>query len=359
MMRNVTDDARGFRLGPHNLQFKKPIRISIPYVRSRVSHGDDVGVFYYDDQSLDWARVAMAGRPGRGMLAAETTHFTDFIAATISQPDHPEVASFSTNTRSDLKIGDPLTGMTLIKPPSPSNDGAAHLAYHIDIPPGRQGMEPNLNLVYNSDKGNGLLGVGWDLSFSKIEVDTRFGVPRYDFSTESERYLLDGEELVPVLQGSESANGPLSRLNAREFRHRSEGKFLRISRINLGGDPRFNSYWVTQDRSGTVTFYGVPFDGTKYLWIDAAGGTALWGINSSHDTFGNAVFYEGSANFAGLPVKQLVYTAVQYTYLLPESCLDQPRCVPGCRTQATVSRVTESASTTVPVPMCRAVRAQG
>ena len=295
LMTNVTGDARGYRLGPHNLQFKKPIRITLPYARSRVSAEDDLGVFDYDDQEQVWSRVALAGRPARGSLTAETTHFTDFIAATIAQPDHPSAASFSAQTRSDLKVGDPTTGMTLIQPPSASNDGAAHLSYHIDVPPGRHGMGPNLNLTYNSNGGNGALGVGWDIPFSKIEVDTKFGTPHYDPATESERYLLDGEELVPVLQAGESASSPLPRRDVREFRFRSEGKFLRIKRVFINSgyqpNPLYDTYWTVQDRNGTVTFYGANASDNFYT-IYGDHGTAVWGISGAFDTFGNTVFYE-------------------------------------------------------------------
>ena len=42
--------------------------------------------------------------------------------------------------------------------------GTATYSLPLEIPPGRKGMAPDLDLNYSSKGGNGVLGVGWSLS---------------------------------------------------------------------------------------------------------------------------------------------------------------------------------------------------
>src|SRR5215831_16444837 len=58
--------------------------------------------------------------------------------------------------------------------------GAFTYTYPIAVPPGRHGVQPELNLVYNSQANNGWLGIGWDLSVGSIQRSAKNGVPIYD-----------------------------------------------------------------------------------------------------------------------------------------------------------------------------------
>src|SRR6266404_566613 len=89
--------------------------------------------------------------------------------------------------------------------------GAAAYRIPIRVPPGIAGMAPRLALVYNSQGGNGLLGVGWSfegLSFithcpRTFAQDGVRGAVNYDAN---DRYCLDGQRLILVSGASYGAD---------------------------------------------------------------------------------------------------------------------------------------------------------
>lgn len=86
---------------------------------------------------------------------------------------------------------------------SVSPSGAATYRIPIQVPPGVAGMEPKLELVYNSQGGNGLLGMGWSLSgLSSITRCPRTmatdGVRGGVNLDANDRFCLDGQRLLVV-----------------------------------------------------------------------------------------------------------------------------------------------------------------
>ncbi|MDH5654259.1 MAG: discoidin domain-containing protein, partial [Gammaproteobacteria bacterium] len=202
-MTNVTKGPRkGYRFKPHGKKFKKNIRVEIPFNAAQLRAGqtvNDIKTYYFDEQAGRWVpleRVAVDTKNGK--IISHTDHFTDMINATVVVPESPNPASFNENTIKDIKAADPGAGINLIEPPRAGNRGDANLSYPIEVPPGRNGMQPQLAVSYNSGGGNGWLGMGWDLSVPSVSIDTRWGVPRYDASTETETYMVDGQMLTPV-----------------------------------------------------------------------------------------------------------------------------------------------------------------
>ena len=58
--------------------------------------------------------------------------------------------------------------------------GTGNFTVPIALPPGRNGFQPQLNLVYSTGHGNGPFGLGWNLSVPGVSRKTWKGIPRYD-----------------------------------------------------------------------------------------------------------------------------------------------------------------------------------
>src|SRR5262249_23593408 len=84
-----------------------------------------------------------------------------------------------------------------------SETGAAVYEIPIKVPPGTAGMEPKLSLVYNSQQGNAVLGMGWSLSGLSaitrcprtLAQDGISGNVNYDWD---DRFCLDGQRLIAI-----------------------------------------------------------------------------------------------------------------------------------------------------------------
>ncbi|WP_437316413.1 SpvB/TcaC N-terminal domain-containing protein [Sorangium sp. So ce385] len=280
-MVNVTPGGRAYRFGPHGLRFKKPVRLTLPVDEHAIPPGmtaQHVTGFYFDEALGTWQRVDRAGEAAKGKLASLTDHFTDFINATLAMPDAPGARSFDPSSIKGLALGSPLAGVALVAPPEASSSGSAHLSHPIVVPPGRNGIQPSLAIRYDSEHRNGWLGVGWDLRLSRVEIDTRFGVPTY--ATGEERYALDGSELVRT--------GDVS-VEPQAYRQRVEGRFARILRHGTGPD---SYHWEVTDKSGTTYVYGRSANARLAdPDPDRPSNVFRWYLEEVRDPFGNQMFF--------------------------------------------------------------------
>ena len=304
-MHNVSPAAQAYRFGPLGMMFKKPVKMTVPYDPKQIPTGyseSDVRTFYYDEGTHRWEQVALLGQNERDMVAV-SDHFTDFINATIPMPGHPGTQSENPTSLKDMKLGDPKAQITEIDPPSGSSGGSARLSYPIEVPPGRHGIQPTLALSYDSDRTNtsGWVGVGWDLTLPAIEIDTRFGVPRYDGT---ETYLLDGEALVPIAA------------KPGFYQRRVEGRFDQIQR--LGTDPTSYS-WLVTDKNGTQMTFGANANGASSILVDARPGQPenifKWFLEKQQDATGNfmTMSYVVDSYVNGDTFTQAYPKKIQYT----------------------------------------------
>src|SRR5262245_60033276 len=300
-MANATaGPRRGYRFGPHNTRFGDKITVSLPYDPALIPEGltaDDLKTFFFDDQTGMWQELDRVKVDTKNQVVVSLSdHFTDMINAAVTVPEHAQPLSYNPNSLKDVKAAEPGSGIGLVGPPAADSKGDARLSYPIELPPGRQGMQPSLALAYNSSGGNGWVGLGWELQAPAITVDTRWGVPRYgvvpglDGLRETETYLLDGEQLTPLAHRAEV---PPARASAdKPFHTRVEGQFLRITRH--GGLPT-GHWWEVTDKRGTRYTYGgcaeTSDPATACTLRDGAGNIFRWALREVRDRHGNGMTY--------------------------------------------------------------------
>src|SRR6266704_3007540 len=297
-MTNVTKGSRrGYRYLPHGAKFLQTVAVTMPYDKALVPPGhteDDVTTFYFDDQAGRWIALPRVSVDQTNKVINSTTdHFTDMINAVVTVPDHPQAVSFNPTSMKDIKAADPGAQVNLIEPPKVNNMGDARLSYPIEVPPGRQGLQPQLSINYNSSGGNGWLGVGWELSTPSISIDTRFGVPKYNEAVREETYLFNGQQMVKVAEG--------------EYRLRIAGSFQRIRR---NGTAPNNYWWMVTDKNGMRQIFGG--DANAQLRDPNGRGIFVWHLSRTVDSNGNTVDYEYQ------PKNQPVHNGGEqavYTYL--------------------------------------------
>jgi len=200
-----------------------------------------------------------------------------------------------------------------------SESGAATYSIPIAVPPGTGGIEPKLSLAYNSQGGNGLLGMGWSLGGlsvihrcpKTVAQDGVLGGVNYDAN---DRFCLDGQRLVAI-------NGTYG-ADATEYRTEMES-FSRI--VSYGSQGSGPAYWKVWTKSGQI----IEFGNTDDSRIEAQGKTEamLWSLNKLSDTVGNyftvryiednanGQFYADRIDYTGNDSVGLVpYNSVRFVY---------------------------------------------
>jgi hypothetical protein len=224
--------------------------------------------------------------------------------------------------------------------------GAAQYTIPIAVPPGTAGMAPNLSLVYNSQGGNGLLGVGWSLS--GLSAITRCpktliqdGVKTGVNLDANDVYCLDGRRLVAI-SGTYGANGT-------QYRTERDG-FSQIISYGTSPCPAFMpvsppsktitpapttcpGWFQVKTKSGQIMQFGNTTGNTSNSAILAQGTSAIrvWAVNQISDTKGNYLtvtynndnthgqYYPTQINYTGNPNPNpspalAPYNSVQFVY---------------------------------------------
>lgn len=159
--------------------------------------------------------------------------------------------------------------------------GTGNLTIPLQLPPGRNGLNPSLALRYSTGRGNGVLGLGWYLNLPDIYRKTSRGVPTYDDQRDT-------------FVSSES--GDLAVVNAQTagestYRPVTEGWFSKLTWHRSSID----NYWSVHGRDGTVTLFGQPGSAGHDDAVIAADSRQWkafkWRVSKVIDVFGNEILF--------------------------------------------------------------------
>jgi len=184
--------------------------------------------------------------------------------------------------------------------------GAATYEIPIAVPPGRSEMQPSLALVYQSQGGNGPVGMGWAIAGtsgiqrcgSTVAQDGIYSTVAY---TTRDKLCLDGQRLI-LIEGQYGEGGSLYRTEIESF-----------SRIKLNGDiSSANSSFTVEHQDGRKAYYGFDFTGQTGATVQTMEGRSepfSWMMFRVEDPAKNSIHYQYKTVGPG----EYVLSAVNYT----------------------------------------------
>jgi RHS repeat-associated protein len=169
-----------------------------------------------------------------------------------------------------------------------SPTGAATYTIPIWAPPGPNGMQPQIALTYNSQQGNGYVGVGWGISglSSIYRCNLTFAqdaAPAPVALVTGDGFCMDGQRLR-LTGGTYGTAGSTYQTEVAYF----------INVTAYGSAGNGPSYWIAQDRNGKTYYYG---DGGNSQVLATGSSTAVsWQLNEVSDPAGNTLMIAYNAS---------------------------------------------------------------
>ena len=245
------------------------------------------------------ARYSVFMKPGFKYSAIGDHYFNAYIDPSLPQPpiaavDYVDPATLPAAIDQSLPVG-AIPGQADV-----SATGAATYTIPIEVPPGTQGLQPSLSLVYNSQAGNGLMGMGWNLA--GLSAITR--VPKNIYNDgkveeikldRTDPYVLDGNRLIRVSGSDHGYNGAVY--------HTEFETFVQVTAKGTSGNGPLWFEIMTKD--GLTMEFGNTDDSR----VTGANNIVIaWKINRIEDQHSNYMVFEYRTDDDEQPVSAIKYT---------------------------------------------------
>src|SRR5580658_4921978 len=125
--------------------------------------------------------VLLLCAPKLGTAAPQSDQVAQVASSSVNQAAGTEVQKALVVSADDEsgsgESAEPTTGTpTGLQPQPDLFHGSLVYSVPVQVPPGRDGLQPNLTIRYQSGSGATLAGVGWGMDFSTISRSTKHGV---------------------------------------------------------------------------------------------------------------------------------------------------------------------------------------
>lgn len=276
-------------------------------------------VFSYSERNRVWAALAESVVDVQNSSTVSTLREQSATIVSGVLKDDPmlgrEPALRDQSAIQSLAEIDALSGHISVAPPVANPQGSARVVLPIFMRPQRGKLGRLLQMSYDSNAGQGSVGQGWSLDVPMIAVDTKWGVPAYDATRETESYVFGGQELVAFAKNDAKAERPylaprmslqdraafLKPDQTTEFRLRRDETYERFVRHGSGPG---NYWWQVIRKDGVHEFYGYdPKSGSitnEAVRQTAGGATFQWARTRLIDLDGHTAEYSWNNSACGL-----------------------------------------------------------
>lgn len=162
--------------------------------------------------------------------------------------------------------------------------GSVRISVPIEIPSGRHGFTPQLQLLYDSNGGNGPFGLGWSLQAPRISRKVSCRLPQFDKEKDSFLLTHDGqtEELVRM---STEVRG---KFVVTSYFPQVIRTWIRIELWEKPGQPGCE-HWKAVSGDNIVSLFGK--DPASRIEASQRSKTSAWLLSERYDCLGNTEMY--------------------------------------------------------------------